>query len=55
MTDQEIKAQLEQLKSINMFDMIPGYREMSKANKEAIVEMFQMSIDKEKAKLANEQ
>jgi len=35
--------------------MIPGYSEMSKKSKEAIVEMFQMSIDREKAKLANEQ
>ena len=55
MTEQELKAQLEQLKSINMFDMIPGYSEMSKKSKEAIVEMFQMSIDREKAKLTNEQ
>ncbi len=55
MTEQEIKAQLDQLKSINMFDMIPGYNEMSKKSKEAIVEMFQISIDKEKARLADGQ
>ena len=55
MTEQELQAQLDQLKSINMFDMIPGYREMPKKSKEAIVETFQISIDKEKAKLANEQ
>jgi hypothetical protein len=55
MTEQEIKAQLDQLKSINMFDMIPGYKEMSKKSKEEIVQMFQISIDKEKARLVDGQ
>jgi hypothetical protein len=35
--------------------MIPGYNELPKVNKEAILEAFQMSINNEKAKLANEQ
>ena len=55
MTEQELKLQLEQLKSINMFEMIPGYKEMSNEAKKAIVEAFQMSIDREKSKLINEQ
>ena len=55
MTEQEIKEQLEQLMSVNMFEMIPGYKEMSNDMKKSIVEVFQISIDKEKAKLANEQ
>jgi hypothetical protein len=55
MTEQELKAQLDQLKLVNMFEMIPGYKEMSNDMKKSLVEMFQMSIDKEKAKLANEQ
>jgi hypothetical protein len=53
MTEQEIQAMLDQLKAINVFEMIPGYNELPKANKEAVLEAFQISIDKEKARLAN--
>jgi hypothetical protein len=55
MTEQEIQAMLEQLKEMNLFAQIPGYNELPKANKEAILTAFQTSIDKEKAKIANEQ
>jgi hypothetical protein len=55
MTEQEIKAMLDQLKSINLLDMIPQYKELPKANKEAILEAFQILVDKEKARLSNEQ
>jgi hypothetical protein len=40
---------------MNLFAQIPGYNELPKANKEAILTAFQTSIDKEKAKIANEQ
>jgi len=55
MTEQEIQAMLDQFKAINIFEMISGYNELPKANKEAILEAFQSSIDKEKSRLANEQ
>ena len=55
MNEQQIQMLLEQLKSVDMFSQIPGYKELPKANKEAILEAFQSSIDKEKIKLANEQ
>jgi hypothetical protein len=53
MTEQETKAMLDQFKTLDLFGMIPGYNELPKENKESILEAFQMSIDKEKAKLAN--
>ena len=55
MTEQEIKAMLDQFKAINIFEMIPGYNALPKPNKEAVLEAFQISIDKEKTRLANEQ
>jgi hypothetical protein len=55
MTEQEIQAMLEQLKHIDLFAQIPGYNAFPKANKEAIITALQTSIDKEKAKIANEQ
>jgi hypothetical protein len=53
MTEQEIQAMLDQFKTLDLFGMIPGYNELPKENKEAILEAFQMSINNEKAKLAN--
>jgi hypothetical protein len=35
--------------------MIPEYKELPKSNKEAVLEAFQILVDKEKARLANEQ
>lgn len=55
MTEQDIKTMLDQFKTLDLFGMIPGYKELPKANKEAVLEAFQMSIDNEKAKLASEQ
>jgi hypothetical protein len=55
MTEQEIQAMLEQLKEMDLFAQIPGYNELPKANKEAILTAFQTSIDKEKARLVNGQ
>lgn len=55
MTEQEIQALLNQLKTADLFSTIPGYKELPKRNKEAVLEAFQILIDKEKAKLANEQ
>jgi len=54
MTEQEQKF-LDQFKTLDLFAMIPGYNELPKAQKEAMLTAFQMSIDKEKAKVANEQ
>jgi hypothetical protein len=54
MTEQEQKF-LDQFKTIDIFGMIPGYNELPKVQKEAMLNAFQMSIDKEKAKVANEQ
>jgi len=54
MTEQEQKF-LDQFKTVDIFGMIPGYNELPKAQKEAMLAAFQMSIDKEKAKVANEQ
>jgi hypothetical protein len=54
MTEQEQKF-LDQFKTLDMFGMIPGYNDLPKVQKEAILAAFQMSIDKEKAKVANEQ
>ena len=55
MTEQEIKTIVDQLKKTNIFEMVPGYSQLPKINKEAMLEAFQASIDKEKAKIANEQ
>jgi hypothetical protein len=55
MTEQEIQAMLDQFKTLDLFAMIPGYNELPKANKEAILTAFQMSIDNEKAKLKDGQ
>jgi hypothetical protein len=55
MTETEINQMLDQFKTLELFSMIPGYNEMPKAQKEAILTAFQISIDKEKAKLANGQ
>ena len=55
MTEQEIQAMLDQFKSINIFEMIPNYKELPTATKKAILEAFEMSINKEKANLNNEQ
>ena len=54
MTEQEQKF-LNEFKTLDLFGMIPGYNELPKAQKEAMLTAFQMSIDKEKAKVANEQ
>ena len=54
MTEQEQKF-LDQFKTLDLFAMSPGYNELPKAQKEAMLTAFQMSIDKEKAKVANEQ
>jgi len=54
MTEQEQKF-FDQFKEIDIFTMIPGYNELPKSQKEAMLTAFQMSIDKEKAKVANEQ
>jgi hypothetical protein len=53
MTEQEIKAMLDQIKALDLFSQIPGYNELPKLNKEAVLEAFQMSINNEKAKLAS--
>ena len=55
MTEHEIQAMLEQLKHMDLFSQIPDYNTFPKANKEAIITALQMAIDKEKAKVANEQ
>ena len=55
MTEQEIQALLNQLKTVDLFAQIPGYNELPKRNKEAVLEAFQTSIDKEKARLVNGQ
>jgi hypothetical protein len=55
MTEQEIKAMIDQLKSINLLDMIPQYKELPIKQKEAVLEAFQILVDKEKARLENEQ
>ena len=55
MTEQQIQAMLEQLKEMDLFAQIPGYNELPKVNKEAILTAFQTSIDKEKVRLANGQ
>ena len=55
MTEQETQAMLDQFKTLDLFAMIPGYNELPKVQKEAMLAAFQMSIDKEKAKVANEQ
>jgi len=55
MTEQEIKAMLDQFKTLDLFGMIPGYNELPKENKEAVLEAFQMSINNEKAKLKDGQ
>jgi hypothetical protein len=54
MTEQEQKF-LNEFKTLDLFGMIPGYNELPKVQKEAMLAAFQMSIDKEKAKVANEQ
>jgi hypothetical protein len=54
MTEQEQKF-LDQFKTIDIFGMIPGYNELPKAQKEAMLNAFQISIDREKVKVANEQ
>ena len=53
MTEQEIQALLNQLKTADLFAQIPGYNELPKRNKEAILEAFQMLIDKEKVRLSD--
>ena len=55
MTEQETQAMLDQFKTLDLFAMIPVYNELPKVQKEAMLTAFQMSIDKEKAKVANEQ
>ena len=55
MTEQEIQALLNQLKTADLFAQIPGYNELPKRNKEAVLEAFQVLIDKEKAKLKDGQ
>jgi len=55
MTEQELKSLTEQLKSVNLSDMIPQYKELPNASKKVFLEAFQMLVDKEKAKVANEQ
>jgi hypothetical protein len=54
MTEQEQKF-LNEFKTLDLFGMIPGYNDLPKVQKEAMLAAFQMSIDKEKAKVANEQ
>jgi hypothetical protein len=55
MTEQEIKTMMDQFKTLDLFGMIPGYNDLSKVQKEAVLEAFQISIDKEKAKLTDGQ
>jgi hypothetical protein len=54
MTEQE-KQFLDQFKTVDIFGMIPGYNDLPKAQKETMLTIFQISLDKEKAKIANEQ
>ena len=54
MTEQEQKF-IKEFTTLDLFSMIPGYNELPKVQKEAMLTAFQMSIDKEKAKVANEQ
>jgi len=55
MTEQETQMLLNQLKGANIFEMIPGYKELPKVTKEAVLDVFKASIEKEKARLVNEQ
>ena len=55
MTEQEMKVMLDQFKALDLFATIPGYKDLLKKDKEAVLEAFQAAVDKEKAKLANEQ
>jgi hypothetical protein len=53
MTEQELKSLVDQLKLVNLSDMIPQYKELPKASKEAVLEAFQILVDKEKERLKN--
>ena len=55
MTEQEMKIMLDQFKALDLFATIPGYKDLTKKDKEAVLAAFQSSIDKEKTKLSNEQ
>ncbi len=55
MNEQQIQMLLEQLKSVDMFSQIPGYKELPKKHKEEVLKAFQSLIDNEKTKLVNEQ
>jgi hypothetical protein len=54
MTEQEKQAILDQLNLVNLFSMIPHYQELSKVDKEKIVEIFENLVNKEKTRLENE-
>jgi hypothetical protein len=53
MTEQEKQEALNQLRTVDLFAMIPGYKDLSKDDKEKIVAAFQDLINKEKTKIAN--
>lgn len=54
MTEQEKQTLLAQLKSIDLFTMMPQYRELSKSDKESVIAAFEEIIKKEKIRLENE-
>ena len=53
MTEQQKQEALNQLRTVDLFAMIPGYKDLSKDDKEKIIAAFQDLIDKEKTKLAD--
>jgi hypothetical protein len=54
MTEQEKQALLDQLKSIDIFTMMPQYRELPKSDKEKVLLAFEEIFKKEKIRLENE-
>ena len=54
MTEQEKQTIIDQLGSINLFDMIPQYQELPKPDKEKIVTAFENLVNKEKIRLETE-
>jgi hypothetical protein len=53
MTEQQKQETLNQLRTVDLFAMIPGYKDLSKDDKEKIITAFQDLIDKEKTKLVD--
>jgi hypothetical protein len=54
MTEQEKQAIIDQLNTVNLFDMIPQYQELPKVDKEKIIVAFENLIDREKVRLETE-